>query len=65
MTDIRTRGELDALPLFATVYDSACQVYQKLPTHNARGEGWFAPGDERCYSAGVVELPLRLLDDGL
>ena len=63
--EIRARGELDALPGSAVVYDNSCQIYQKLPAHNATGEAWFTPGDARAYSAGVIELPAWLLDDGL
>lgn len=64
MTTINTRAELDALPIFSTVYDGAVEVYQKLPTVNAIGAGWFAPGDTRAYSAATIELPARLLDAG-
>ncbi len=58
---IKTRGELDALPMFSKLRAVDGELYEKLPTGNAAGVGWFAPGSTRAYSAAVIELPALVL----
>lgn len=61
----RTYAELNDLPYFAVVEDRNNEIFQKLPEKNAVGHAWFMPGSTRAYGAAVIELPARLLDDGL
>lgn len=63
----RCTKELDALPDQAIVYDSSCQVWQKLCYRDRHDVGfkWFKPGESVGYHALKIELPARLLDDGL
>jgi hypothetical protein len=67
---INTTKELDELPDQAVVYDHNCDVWQKLIGKDRGiaevvGYVWFQPGDADGYTSSIVELPARLLDDGL
>lgn len=59
----RTTAELDALPGQAVIYAGDNRVWQ----HGFKGRlyGWLLPGDPNVYAATAIELPARLLDDGL
>lgn len=58
---IRTRADLDALPMMSKVRDNYGELWEKLPTDNAAGVAWFDYRQTRPYSAAIIELPARLL----
>lgn len=60
-TTIRDYRELVNLPGLAVVEDRSNQVWQQ----SFGKEAWLKPGDAFHYPLEAVELPARLLDDGL
>lgn len=70
-TMFRRVDELDELPNYAVVYDHNNEVWQKIIERDqgfaevGYGYVWFRPGNVNGHQSGGVELPARLLDDGL
>jgi hypothetical protein len=62
--DIRSTEQLDNLPSCAVVYDTSCQVWQKLGLET-RSDAWYQPGLSSAFEPSDIELPACLLDDGL
>jgi hypothetical protein len=56
---------LNDLPEGAVVFDYNQQVWQKLAGQSEDGCVWFRPGRVDGSRVHGIELPARLLDDGL
>lgn len=60
MNMFRTVAGLNCLPTYCVVEDRDNRIWQKQP-----GWVWATPGVAGSFPVDDVELPVRLLDDGL
>lgn len=59
----RTVEELDKLPDQAVILDDFNTAWQK--GHLGHFSGWLRPGSDVVHQSADINLPARLLDDGL
>lgn len=64
---LKTRKQLDDLHQQAVVQDNVGEVWQKLRAGHMNPDRnvWHKPGDGQSYFVTKIELPAKLLDDGL